>query len=107
MRYRIGFQPTVLVLVSVAACSVPSGGDEAKAHAERLGFTVTGVNASSAIVEIGERCSGEFTSWTAGNGDQINRVFLSGEDIWNWNNTKAEGPDQFRNFATTAECYDK
>jgi hypothetical protein len=105
MRYRIGFLSTTLILV--AACSVPSDGDEARAHAKRLGFTVTGENDSSVVVEIGEHCSGEFTSWTAGNGDQINSVFLNGEDIWNLNDTKAKGPDQFKDFPVTNECYDK
>lgn len=106
MRYRI-VSLLSMALVLLGACSAPNDGDEAKAHAQKLGFTVTGVNDTSAVVKIGEHCRGKFTSWSAGNGDQINSVYLNGKDVWNLNNTKAEGPDQFKNFPQTAECYDK
>ena len=96
----------VAVGLALTACSSPNGGDEAKAHAEKLGFTVTGVNERSVVVEIGEHCKGEFTSWSLGNGDQINRVFLNGKDIWNRSDTKAADPDQFRDYSQTAGCYD-
>jgi hypothetical protein len=107
MRCRLA---SLLCIALISACSiisVPADGNVAKAHAEELKFTVTGENSTSAVVKIGEHCSGEFTSWTAGNGDQINHVFLNGKDIWSLNNTMAKNPDQFRDFPATAECYNK
>lgn len=95
-------------LVVVSGCSSPTTGDEARAHAEKLGFTVTGVDGDSAVVEIGQRCHGNFTVWSLGNGDQINNVYSNngnGEDLWGLADTEATGPDQFKAFADTAGCY--